>query len=98
MKRYSIIQDWSEKSCIVCETTQNLHIHEVFFGYGKRDLSIKYGLCVCLCSRHHNGGNESVHFNKVLDNKLKAHAQKIAMDKYGWNTAEFIRIFGKNYL
>lgn len=98
MKRYSIIQDWNDKSCIVCETTQNLHIHEVFFGYGVRDLSIKYGLCVCLCARHHNIGNEGVHFNKNLDNKLKADVQKKAMEYYGWTVEEFIKIFGRNYL
>ena len=97
MKRYSIIHDLDEKTCLICGAG-NTHTHEVFFGYGVRELSIKYGLCVRLCARHHNVGNEGVHFNKRLDNRLKAHAQKIAMEHYGWDTAEFIKIFGKNYL
>ncbi len=99
MKRYSIIQDWTdEKKCIVCETTQNLHIHEVFFGTSNRQNSIKYGLCVCLCARHHNAGNEGVHRNRVLDLKLKKHAQQKAMDHYGWAVEQFISIIGKSYL
>ena len=98
MKRYSIIQDWTEKNCIVCGATQNLHIHEVFFGTANRQLSIKHGLCVCLCSRHHNGSNEGVHFNRTLDKKLKAHAQSIAMQKNNWTVDDFRKIFGKSFL
>lgn len=95
MKRYSIIVDDMHK-CIVCGTTHNIHIHEVFFGYGKRDLSIEYGCCVGLCSRHHNGSNEGVHYNKVLDAKLKKFAQKKFTEHYP--NLDFKKIFGKNYL
>ena len=98
MKRYSIIHDLEERTCLVCGSTQNIHIHEVFFGTSNRQNSIKHGLCVCLCGRHHNLSYEGVHFNKELDKKLKKHAQKIAMKKYGWTTEDFIRIFGKNYI
>lgn len=95
MKRYSILVDDMHK-CLICGTRSNIHIHEVIFGHGKRDLSIKYGLCVGLCSRHHNGSNESVHFNKILDTKLKRYAQKKFMEQYP--DLDFIKIFGKNYL
>ena len=99
MKRYSIIHDLGEKTCFVCGAMRDIHIHEVFFGYGgNRDKSIEYGLCVCLCARHHNASNEGVHLNRVLDLKLKKHAQKIAMENYGWEVEDFIKIFGKNYL
>ena len=99
MKRYSIIHDLEERTCIICGSTRDIHIHEVFFGRtGNRDKSIEHGLCVCLCARHHNCSNEGVHLNKKLDNKLKAYAQKIAMQKYGWSVDDFRKIFGKNYL
>lgn len=98
MKRYSIIHDLDDKTCYVCGSTQNIHIHEVFFGTANRQLSIKYGLCVCLCAKHHNMSNEGVHFDKRLDRLLKECAQSRAQKKYGWSTEEFIKIFGKNYL
>lgn len=99
MKRFSIIHDLEERTCLVCGAVGNTHIHEVFFGRtGNRDLSIKYGLCVNLCPRHHNASNEGVHFNKTLDNRLKSFTQKKAMEYYGWTVDEFRKIFGKNHL
>ena len=95
MNRYSIIVD-DMKKCLVCNTTQNIHIHEVFYGRGKRQLSIKYGCCVGLCAWHHNGSKEGVHFNKYLDTKLKKFSQKKFMEHYP--ELNFVKIFGKNYL
>ncbi len=95
MKRYSIVMK-EMNHCIVCQTTSNLHIHEVFYGTGKRQLSIKYGCCVSLCGRHHNLSNEGVHFNKTLDNKLKQHTQKKFIETYP--DLDFLKIFGRNYL
>ena len=95
-KRYSIIQNLDDRECFVCKTTQNIHIHEVFYGAGRRDKSIKYGCCVCLCARHHNMSNEGVHFNAVLDRKLKAHTQKRFNEVYP--DLDFREIFGKSYL
>lgn len=96
MQRYSIIHDLSERKCLVCGSTYNTHIHEVFFGTANRKLSIKYGLCVCLCARHHNMSNEGVHYNKALDTKLKVFAQKKFNEVYP--DLDFRKIFGKNYL
>ena len=96
MKRFSILQDFNNKKCLVCGTTQNLHIHEVFYGTGKRQLSIKYGCCVCLCAKHHNMSNEGVHFNKNLDIELKQLMQKRFIEVYP--NLDFIKIFGKNYI
>lgn len=98
MIRYSIIHDLNDKTCFVCGSMRDIHTHEVFYGTANRQLSIKYGLCVCLCAFHHNASNNGVHHNRVLDLKLKKHAQKIAMEHYSWATEDFIKIFGKNYL
>lgn len=86
----------SEKECIVCGTTLNLHLHHVFFG-SRRKLSDKRGLTVYLCARHHNMSNEGVHHNRILDLKLKKFAQKYYEDNYG-TREDFIKEFGKNYL
>ena len=94
MKRYSILHDMSK--CYVCGTPFNLHIHEVYFGTGKRQLSIKYGCCVGLCARHHNMSNEGVHLNRALDLELKRDMQKKFKEVYP--ALDFLKIFGKNYL
>lgn len=97
MKRYSIITNDMEH-CLVCGTTQNIHKHEIFFGTGKRQLSIKYGLVVPLCGKHHNLSNVGVHFDSMLNEKLHTLGQEKAMKYYEWTTEDFINIFGRNYL
>ena len=96
MNRFSIVHDLSKRTCIVCGTSKNIHIHEIFYGTANRKKSIEYGLCVCLCAKHHNMSNEGVHFNKVLDNQLKQQGQKAFMKKYP--NKDFVKIFGRNYL
>lgn len=94
----SIIQD--EKECFICRNTLGLENHHVIYGRGLRPLSDKYGLTVWLCQRHHRGdisGNKyAVHFNKVIDQKLKQIAQKAFMAK--WPEKDFKAIFGKSYI
>lgn len=96
MKRFSIVHNLEDRTCLVCGAKNNIHIHEVYFGTSNRKLSIKYGCCVALCPRHHNGSNEGVHFNKVLDTKLKKHTQKRFEEVYP--DLDFLKIFGRNYL
>ena len=96
MKRFSILQD--EKKCLVCETTQNIHTHEIFFGTANRKKSIEYGLCAYLCGRHHNMSNSGIHFNRTLDLKIKQMAQKKAMEYYDWTIDDFRKVFGKSWL
>lgn len=93
MMRYSILHDMTK--CWVCHQPRQA-IHEVYFGTANREQSIKYGCCVGLCHYHHNMSNESVHFNKDLDLKLK----KICQKKFNrtYPDLDFIKIFGKNYL
>lgn len=95
MKRFSILQNEMTK-CYVCGTTNNLHIHEVFYGTANRQKSIKYGCCVSLCANHHNLSNEGVHFNKALDLEIKKKMQKRFNEVYP--DLDFLKIFGKNYL
>lgn len=96
MKRdKSIIQSDLTK-CYVCGTTQNLHIHEVFYGTANRKKSIEYGCYVSLCAYHHNLSNNGVHFNKKLDLKLKQDTQKEFERLYSHE--KFMDIFNKSWL
>lgn len=95
MKRFSLIQD--EKTCFVCGTRQNIHIHEVFFGKNRKK-SIEDGCCAYLCGKHHNQSNEGVHFNKRLDDYLKQCTQIQWMRFYKKTTEDFIKRYGRNYL
>ncbi len=95
MTRYSIIQ--KEKQCIVCETTLNIHTHEVFYGRNRKK-SIEDGCCVYLCGRHHNQSNEGVHFNKELDISLKKMMETSWLKYYNATIDDFIKRYGRNYL
>ena len=95
MTRYSILQ--TEKKCYVCDTKQNIHIHEVFFGKN-RQKSIDDGCCVYLCGKHHNQSNEGVHFNHNLDLELKQTLERKWIEYYNKTIDDFIKRFGRNYL
>lgn len=90
----SIIQ--KEYCCLVCRTTHNLHKHHCFFGRANRKNSEKYGLTVYLCSRHHNGSDYGVHFNRKLDLNIKEMAQRKFEETH--TREEFREIFGKSWL
>jgi len=71
--------------------------HEIFFGNGKRQLSIKYGMQKRLCYEHHNKPNgDNPHFNKQIDDAYKKEYQQKFEAEYSREL--FIMIFGKNYL
>ena len=95
-KRTSILMKMDH--CLVCGESGNLHIHEVFFGNGKRALSIKEGLCVSLCPFHHNMSNHGVHLNRTLDLKIKRWAEKEWLKHNHKTIDDFIKLFGKNYI
>lgn len=92
----SILQN--EKVCYITGSTQNLHEHHVFFGSGKRKLSEKYGLKIWLRADWHNMADYGVHFDKALDNKIKAEAQRKAMEHYNWTEDDFIKRIGRSYI
>ena len=98
------IMQTDKEHCYLCGRNANseyfgLDEHHIFNGTANRKLSEKYGLKVYLChDRCHETGANSVHRNAEVAKALKAEAQKIAMEHYGWSTEDFIRIFGKNYI
>lgn len=82
--------------CYFCyRRDRKLDRHEVFGG-AYRDKSKAYGLWVMLCHDecHLNG----VHAKRNLREQLSQIAQARAMKEYGWDTDDFIREFGKNWL
>ena len=97
----SIVQDEADESCFFCFSNgcyDPLNRHEVFGG-PFRQKSKRLGLWVSLCHyRCHQEGKGSVHKNRETDLYLKRFAQRKAMKAYHWNTEDFIREFGKNYL
>lgn len=95
MNRFSLIQD--EKRCYICNTTQNIHIHEVYFGKNRKK-SIEDGCCVYLCGKHHNQSNDGVHFNHSLDQKLKKKMESQWLKHYNKTLEDFIKKYGRNYL
>lgn len=92
----SILQ--TEKECFICGSQIWLEEHHIFGGNPNRKLSESYGLKVWLCHGCHNEPPTGVHHNAVLNNHLKAEAQKRAMKQYGWTVDDFRVVFGKNYL
>lgn len=83
----SIIQD--EKNCFLCGSPY-AEEHHVFYGTANRKLSEQYGLKVWLCPTHHRHSKFGVHFNKKLDEELKAIAEKRFKETYKLN---FERLF-----
>jgi hypothetical protein len=67
--------------------------HEVFFGRGQRQLSIKYGLQVKVCDRIH----KQIHANPLtgLDLELKKEFQQKFIDTYGYNF--WMKTFMRDY-
>ncbi len=91
----SIMQD--SKECLICGKPYGLHKHHIFYGTANRKKAEKYGCWCYLCSWHHNGSNNSVHFNNELDLNLKRDCQRRWESQFG-DREEFIKTFGKSYL
>lgn len=87
-----------ESSLYSTERIEGYHRHEVFFGSGKRQLSIKYGLIVFLPPEMHNMSKQGVHFNHDFDLLLKQIGQTTAMKYYGWTIQDFINIFDRSFI
>lgn len=86
---------WPTDCCAICgRSDRALHRHEPFHG-SYRQKSKAFGCWTMICY----GCHERLHqHDAALDLKLKQAMQVLAMDHYGWDTQDFIREFGKNYL
>lgn len=82
----------------ITRTPTHCHRHEVVFGSGRRQKSIKDGLVVFLTPEMHNMSNRGVHFNREFDLYLKRIGEKAWMDYYGKTIDDFIHEYGVNYL
>lgn len=82
--------------CYICGNNKGFELHHVF-GASNRKKSDKYGLTVYLCHNCHNAPPNGVHFNVENARRLKAKAQKMAMQYYKWDTEQFRMIWGRSY-
>lgn len=81
--------------CYLCgRTDMAIQRHEVWHG-SNRDKSKALGLWMPLCRRCHE---ELHHVVAGRDIEVKAMAQKLAMDHYGWTEDDFRARFGKSYV
>ena len=92
------------EGCFLCNlhygsvNPNDVHVHEIYFGTGERQISIDYGMCVELCSSHHNMNDKHGvhHNNKIDDFLLKQTGQRIFEKEY--LRSDFIKNFGMSYL
>lgn len=87
----------NEPRCYICGTTRGLHVHHVYGGIGRRQLSEKYGCWCYLCGWHHNLSNFGVHSDRKTDLMLKRKCQEAWEARNGGLDA-FIAVFGRSYL
>ena len=69
------------------------------FGGGNRRKSEQLGLVVDLCHGScHIFGERAAHRCREMAQALHEYGQRLAMERMGWSTEEFVREFGRNYL
>ena len=73
--------------------------HHHIFGAGNRRKSEALGLVVDLCHGScHIFGERAAHRCRETAQALHEYGQRLAMERMGWSTADFVREFGRNYL
>lgn len=90
------------RKCFLCGCNgsvygHRLHRHHIF-GAANRPLSEKYGLVVDLCQACHTDGEHAAHRCAETMDYLHRYGQRKAMTEQGWSKADFMAVFGKNYL
>ena len=90
----SIMQE--KKECYLCKSTNNLHLHHVFYGNANRRLSDKDGCYIYLCADHHIGA-KGIHNNDELNREVKKRCQIAWEDYYGRTTDDFIKRYGRSF-
>ena len=88
-ERYSILTSNLDK-CVLCPKKRD-NLHEIFYGSGKRQLSIEYGLVIPLCYQCHL----KIHRDSVLQAIWHVKGQITFEEHYP--DLDFLEIFGKNY-
>lgn len=98
----SIIQDQSEKQCLLCMLMDNdfsekpVHDHHIYGGTANRRISEAEGMKCNLCiEKHHEYGPEAVHQNRFNNVILKIIGQQIFEEKYPMQ--RFVALFAKSY-
>ena len=87
--RFSIVTTDLNK-CSICGKKRD-NLHEVYFGRGKRQLSIKYGCVIPLCYSCH----VKIHNNNSLCTIWKIKTQELFEKAYP--NLDFREIFGRSY-
>lgn len=94
--RFSIIYDDLSVCCYPdCECNTGINKHEVFYG-SYRHTSIKWGLVIPLCEKHHTIDNNSIHKDRKFDLSMKFKAQSIFENKYSHDL--FMKEFKIDYI
>lgn len=88
------IFDQDQRRCFICGKYTATDTHHVFQG-SNRAASDRYGLTVRLCRKCHAYIHENPQSETAV--KLKDHAQREAMERYGWSLDEWRERFGKDY-
>jgi len=88
--------------CFLCGRNRggiNFLAEHHIFGNSNRKHSEKYGLKVLLCNHDcHIYGPKSAHKNKDTAQMLHEYGQRKFMREQSASIADFVKIFGKNYL
>ena len=90
--RFSLFTDDLEH-CIICGKSP-VNKHEIFYGRNRQN-SIKYGLVIPLCQRHHTG-IDGIHFNTELCDFWHKKGQTRFNEVYP--DLNFEDVFKRNYL
>ena len=89
------------RTCWLCGkngTDEPLDHHHIF-GAANRRKSEQLGLVVDLCHGScHISGKRAAHRCRETAQALHEYGQRMAMERMGWSTADFVREFGRNYL
>jgi len=86
--------DRQDMGCAVCGRWP-VEEHHIFPG-PNRKWSDRYNLVVYLCGEHHRYGQDAAHANRGFAARLKQDGQRKFEETH--TRAEFMKIFGRNYL
>ena len=88
-KRFSLFSK-DTKHCYFCSSGYELTWHEIFRGRNRQN-SMKYGLCLRMCSACHELYQEDKYFNDLW------HVKGQATFEEAYPELDFVKIFKKNY-